>query len=334
MRNLSALAASVLVLANIAFAEDALPPKPKAEFVEREYDYGTVAEGAKVSHSFSVRNVGTGVLSIQSLFPACGCTAAAADKENLQPGETASIKVDFDTAGFSGFKQKDVRVFLNDPDQMSSVLSLKGTVIPEIEVAPISAAFGDISRNMISQTAAKEVEVSVRPGGAASINGAQTYSKYLTVKDLGGSNEKRKFAISLDPQAPKGEFRDRILVSLSGASRDYVNIPVSATISSDIALSPKTLSFGIIEGSSPIQRSFKLENLGTKAIEIKSIKPSSPAVSAEVTPIQAGRIFMVKVSIDPAKVSGDFRGSLDIMTSSEEEPTSTVNLFGIMPPKA
>lgn len=334
MKNSATVAALLMACVFSASAEDALPPKPKAEFTEREYDYGTVAEGVKISHNFSVKNAGTGILAIQSLFPACGCTAAAVDKENLQPGETATIKVDFDTAGFSGFKQKDVRVFLNDPDQMSSVLSLKGNVIPEVEIAPASASFGEVSRNMIDKTSPREVEVSIKAGERASITGAQSYSKYLSVRDLGGSKDKRRFSIALDASAPRGEFRDRILVSLSGASRDYVNIPVSATISSDIQISPKTLSFGIIEGGAPIQRSFKLENLGPRELSIKTITPSSAAVTTEVAEIKPGRIYMIKVSVDPAKVAGDLRASLDILTSSEEEPNSTVNLFGIMPPRA
>jgi hypothetical protein len=43
---------------------DAAEGTPKIEFPEMSYDFGTVVQGAKVSHTFAVRNAGSGPLKL------------------------------------------------------------------------------------------------------------------------------------------------------------------------------------------------------------------------------------------------------------------------------
>ena len=70
---------------------------PKIEFKETEYDFGTVMQGERLSHTFVFTNTGKSDLIISSAHASCGCTTSTPPKAPIRPGETSEIKVTFDS---------------------------------------------------------------------------------------------------------------------------------------------------------------------------------------------------------------------------------------------
>ena len=70
---------------------------PKIEFKETEYDFGTVMQGERLSHTFVFTNTGKSDLIISSAHASCGCTTSTPPKAPIKPGETSEIKVTFDS---------------------------------------------------------------------------------------------------------------------------------------------------------------------------------------------------------------------------------------------
>ena len=63
----------------------------------------------------------------------CGCTSPEWTKEDVAPGETGEIVVEFDSKGKKGMQNKSVTVITNSEPQ-AKVLSFSGEVIaPETE---------------------------------------------------------------------------------------------------------------------------------------------------------------------------------------------------------
>ncbi|RMG80208.1 MAG: DUF1573 domain-containing protein, partial [Bacteroidetes bacterium] len=60
--------------------------KPKMVFEEERYDFGTINQGEKVSHSFKFKNEGDADLIIASARGSCGCTVPSWPKEPIPPG--------------------------------------------------------------------------------------------------------------------------------------------------------------------------------------------------------------------------------------------------------
>lgn len=139
-----------LVLALSLYAQDA-PSAPQApittlEFDHTEYDFGEVTSGEKVAHVFTFTNTGDEPLTLTNAKGSCGCTVPQWPRRAIQPGETASMTVEFNSRNKRGKRNQKVTITANtDPPQR--FIFLKGTVIvgdeeewtalPEEEVAKI-----------------------------------------------------------------------------------------------------------------------------------------------------------------------------------------------------
>jgi hypothetical protein len=312
-----------------AFGEGA----PQAAVKEKIFNFGTVSQGAIVTHDFVIKNTGTADLVIQRIIPACGCTAAQASPDPIKPGAEGKVQVKFDTAGFSGEKFKTVRVNTNDVSNLSLVLSLKGTVQPDVMVDPQSVFFENVVRGVQGNSSTKTVTISVREGASTTITGIKSFSPSIQVREKESSPRRRVLEVSIDPSVPLGEVRDRIIVGLSGPNESTINVPVFASVQGQLALQPSQLSFGVIEGKEVLVRSVKFENRGPQPVQVKEVRSNNPAVTASFKEVQPGKNYVIRVSVDPAKVSRDLRAALEVVTDNAQEPTLALNLFGILPPK-
>ena len=102
------------------------------KFDETSYDWGTIAEGEKMTHIFKFKNTGTNDMIISDAHGSCGCTVPEWPKEPIKPGKTSQIKVIFDSKGKAGDQTKNVTVTANtEPTNM--VLMIKGKVTAKDE---------------------------------------------------------------------------------------------------------------------------------------------------------------------------------------------------------
>jgi len=116
----------LVVFATVSFAQ-IIPPKVSSQ--QMEYDFGQVARGEHVKYSFVVTNVGGDLLKISDVRASCGCTAAKPEKDDLAPGESTNILVDFNSTGRSGKQTKIITVKTNDPDHPEIKFTLTGSVV-------------------------------------------------------------------------------------------------------------------------------------------------------------------------------------------------------------
>lgn len=108
------------------------------------YDFGSISQGKKVEHVFIIRNKGNTPLTIKSVRPSCGCTAITTSASVIAPGKSGEIKATFNSANYSGVVNKTVTVDSDDPKVPSSILSLKGTVIEDIQITPKQLNLGQV----------------------------------------------------------------------------------------------------------------------------------------------------------------------------------------------
>jgi len=90
-------------------------PQPRILVLEKEWDFGKVTRGEKPTHIFIVKNEGEGDLIIDSLKESCACIEASISTKRIRPGESAEIKVTYDTTDYVGKDEKHVHIYSNDP---------------------------------------------------------------------------------------------------------------------------------------------------------------------------------------------------------------------------
>ena len=86
---------------------------PKIQLQESAYDFGEIAEGATVKHSFTFKNTGKMPLIITDVQTTCGCTVPDWNRNPIQPNATDEIKVQFNSEGKEGKMDKPITIIAN-----------------------------------------------------------------------------------------------------------------------------------------------------------------------------------------------------------------------------
>jgi hypothetical protein len=195
------------------------PPPPKISLAETSYDFGRVAQGAPVSHTYAFHNAGGLDLTIDNVHASCGCTVATPSSRVLHPGDDGGIAVTFDTSRDVGRKTHTLTVYSNDPAQPVTTLSLSGDVEAEVAADPPALYVGHLRRNQVAQ---KEVRLLARNGvSVGSVEPGKLINATLQSTPAG-----TRLRIAIKPDAPPGRFKDTVTVRTSSPRQPTLAIPV------------------------------------------------------------------------------------------------------------
>jgi len=89
----------------------------KIVFDKEIHNFGTLKDGEIVSFSFIFRNAGGSPFTINKVEKTCGCIDFRYNSSAIQPGETSSVELIFNTAGEWGNQIKGVVVETSDGEQ-------------------------------------------------------------------------------------------------------------------------------------------------------------------------------------------------------------------------
>lgn len=102
------------------------------DFKETTHEFGTIAEGDVVEHTFTFTNTGGTPLIIQDAQTTCGCTVPKKPEGPIPPGETGEIQVRFNSQGKAGVQNKAVTITANT-EPATTRLFIKANVTPKSE---------------------------------------------------------------------------------------------------------------------------------------------------------------------------------------------------------
>jgi hypothetical protein len=102
------------------------------QIIDSSYDFGTVTEGEIVTYNYRFINTGKKPLIVTNASASCGCTVPEKPEKPIEPGETAVIKVKFDSNKRVGMAQKTVTVTSNAEPAFPTLI-LKGEVLAKKE---------------------------------------------------------------------------------------------------------------------------------------------------------------------------------------------------------
>ncbi len=122
---------------NIPAAQD-LPAKPVIKLSPELWDFGTIAQGEEVTHTFKVTNTGGVELIVDKVQTSCGCLVASISSKNVAPAKTAEIKVTLYSKEYKGEVKKYIYVRSNDPDATNKTIVIAGKIkaLPKVTISP------------------------------------------------------------------------------------------------------------------------------------------------------------------------------------------------------
>ena len=106
MKKLATLLSAFLLLSVVAFAQ------AQIEVKKETHDFGKIPQGVPVTNGFEVKNNGNEPLIISNVQTTCGCTVPEWTKEPIMPGQTGTVKAQFNAAARGKF-HKSVTIVSN-----------------------------------------------------------------------------------------------------------------------------------------------------------------------------------------------------------------------------
>jgi hypothetical protein len=200
---------------------------PKIQFDAQAYEFGKVASGEVIQHTFIVSNAGNAMLAISGVRPSCGCTTAGAWSKEIAPGKTGVIPIQINSSALHGTVEKQVTVTSNDKLQPSVVLRLRGSVWKPIEFSPQFAALHLTADPTSNVTAV--VLITNKTDQPVTLSTPVSANQYFTgtLKTI-EPGKQFELTVTAVPPFPTGNVMGSISIKTSITNMAALNIPVTA----------------------------------------------------------------------------------------------------------
>ena len=220
---------------------------PKALLLsEPSYDFGVMARDSELSHSFQIKNVGTGALTLKILDTTCKCTVGNLDRNEIAPDETVDVTLTWRATTYEREFRQSATIETNSPSQREIILSVHGKVQRLVRPDPPAIALGRISHNdpqdyqikvysyqetkfellkyeLRESESARAFRIDLRPLPADQIDDPEAVSGQLV-------------NIHIEAGLPLGALQQLLVLYTNSSDSAPIEIPISGTIISDITV--------------------------------------------------------------------------------------------------
>jgi hypothetical protein len=176
-------------------------PSPGVTVDAANHDFGVVAPGQALVHTFTLRNGLAEPVEIVNVRSNCGCTAARdVTGATVPPGATLPIEVSL-AAGEGGVRRGDVLVYCKTAGEAVPgrvLISVQAEVLKDYEVTPAAVDFGTVSGN---GPVSEVVRVSMRHSPATPPTAEAAHPAFLAaVRPSLARPEDYEVVVTFDPR--------------------------------------------------------------------------------------------------------------------------------------
>ena len=306
---------------------------PKIQFNTTVYDFGKISAGEVVKHSFIFTNAGDQQLVITNVKPSCGCTAAGDWTREVEPGQTGTIPIQFNSANFGGPVAKMVTVVCNDKTQ-PVYLQIKGTVWKLIEVTPTYAVINvlpessggsatiKILNNMEEALILGKPEVN-QPGFGVEIRTNQPGKEY-------------ELLVSTVPPLKPGNVQAEIRIPTSVTNTPTLTVRTWANVQPALSILPAQVTLP----ASPLPNKFSpvitIINNTTNPLALTEPTVTLPGVDFQLREVQVGRYYTIGLSFPQGfQLKDGESGELKVKSNNPKYAQITIPIAqgkALMPP--
>lgn len=318
------------VLASVA--ADTNAPGPKIEFATPIYDFGKTKSGEPVRYTYYFTNTGDGVLEITRVQPSCGCTTAGEFSKKVEPGQTGTIPIQFNSGNFNGQVFKTITVSSSAKNQPTTVLQLKGTIWKAIEFAPAYSVI----------TLAPDA-----PSGATTVRITNNLEEPLTLFEPQCNNQ--AFSAELKTNVPGkgfeltitakralavlGTMNGQITMKTLSTNTPVLTVPFWANIQSPVMIFPAQIALPPAPLTNKMTPTITIQNNSTNQLSVSEAEVNVPGVELQLKEMQPGRVFSVQLVFPEGfQVPPGKQALFSVKTSNPQNPVLKVPILQTMHP--
>ncbi len=300
--------------------EDARQPGKIEVVGGAEFNFGTMKQGSRRAHSFTLKNVGGQPVEIAFKSSTCKCTVGKLKDKMLDPGQETNVELEW-------YAEKGMKEFAQTATISTSVygqeeikLTINGNIGVSYVFSPPTIDFGDALSTETKTVQGRmysfeELPIDVERGGWSE----STLAKYFDVKilsietvtpgsiaDFADARQTMDFEVTLLKGVPPGRFNGEIVfrgTRSTEAQQGFATCAAMGRSVSSISIvggrefneETSLLSMGIAESRKGIKKSIILK--------VKNIDGKPPEVKVREIFLQELDPNVVKVTIGEPKVS-------------------------------
>ena len=296
------------------------------------FDFGDMKQQQTKTGIVTVTNEGAAMLHILDVKADCGCTVPTLTNNNLGPGESTEIEIQFNSKKFNGTVIKAVNITSNDPINAVIDIVIKANVHASLLVDPVSQRVG-FSRSLKGQTLTKSVTFTAVDAPNLEIQAQKTRKGLFevnTINGFEGNPQVSVLEITVPADMEPGRHRDNVRVKTNLEDMPTVDIETQAWITQSLTVSPEQVSFRYKKSFMQTIRVSPFEK-GTE-YKVTGAEIDLPEISVEIMetiPNQETKVILtgVPISNTDARVQetkGHIKGTLTIYTDQADSPVIKV----------
>ena len=297
---------------------------PQAVFDRLEQDFGQVEQGALVSQTFRLRNAGDSPLRIEQVkFSMPGMRIRT--RQELAPGESAEVKVEWDTRGYNLAVEGQTLLLLNDPKQPRVVLTSSGEIRAPLEILPRPALYLSQYRD---EPATSSLEIRSNRNeplqiGRIEPKGSHFQASLETLEE----GKRYKLLVQGKDGAEPGRYREALVLHTNDPAHPQVHIEVNTLIKADVHVSQESVDFGHLSLAELQRQPDKLEltrqtlivSNRSDSMHITGLKSDLGGLTLSPMPDAAAQAFKIDVGLDLANLRpGPLDGVIELHTDNPE----------------
>jgi len=304
------------------YTQNIKQPEPRITFDKLVHNFGEIGLKSQKNCEFQFTNTGDAVLEITQIGVECGsCTVAELEKGQYAPGESGTIKVNFNADTQFGQATKYLTIHSNDRTNPSIALALTAKVISKVQFEPREL------RLLLEAANAGNPKITLTStdGKPFAISHFKSTDDCISI-DYNPSVKKAKFVIE-----PKIDMA-RLAKNLNGRIEIGLTHPECQAVTMGVRTVPKfrfnqVLVRGVNPGDSFLGKVRIISNYD-KNFAIASVESKKgTATLADTRAIGNGYELDVEIRLPEGKNVRVFTDTLIIRTGSGDELEIPCNVF-------
>lgn len=321
---------SILFVAQGAFCAESINAHPTIQFENTTFDFEEAPPSAALEHDFIFTNTGDRPLLITKVQSTCGCTAATANEDPIEPGGTGKINSKIRVSRLPGVFTKAIYVESNDPNNPKVSLKVTGKVVPIIEMKPSDrVSFGRIAADEVQ---VRKITMSPPDGKSVKIElesvEADDFDVHFETIEEG---LKYELVVQTKPAISGGTKRGKLVFSSNSSKLPTFDVLILAFVTQRIGVTPERLM--IRPRNTGLQRGYLfVRSYDQKPMEVTEVIPPWKELNVQFTPLSAKAVWRVLFSFQASDISESRNGFVIVRTSDPEFPEFKVPITIYGPP--
>ena len=263
----------------------------KIQFATPIYDFGKARSPEPVKYVYYFTNTGDAVLELSNVQPQCGCTTAGDYTRKVEPGQTGTIPIQFNTSAYNGQVFKTITVASNDKKQPNYVLQLKGTVWKPIETIP---QYTVLNVPPDTQTASITVQVTNHLDEALELYAPEVSISAVSA-ELKTNEAGKSFSVVLTTVPPysANNLSGKVTLKTSLTNMATLEVPFWVNIQPAVSVLPPQVYLQQAPLAVASSNVIRIQNSSSNPLTLSEPSVNVPGVDVHIKELNPGHIFEV-----------------------------------------